>query len=264
MRSRRVCTCRRLTAACLALVVWLGAACIALAGDQESAPAAARSHRDYDFGLPEGTLGLRGSWQFARAGSDLFDFVTEQLTLERSAFDAPAFGADLTVTLTPRLDLVFGLESSFASSSSEYRDYVDNNRLPITQETSLRELDLTAGVKVFLRPRGRRISRFAWIAGTVAPYVGGGVGRLKYDFKQKGDFVDFVDLSVFSATFQSEGWTWSGHVCGGIDVRAYRRLYITGEGRYVFASGDLDSDFVGFEPMDLCGFRLGAGVWVIF
>ena len=32
------------------------------------------------------------------------------------------------------------------------------------------------------------------------------VGALWYEFHQTGDFVDFLDSSVFSDTFQSNGW----------------------------------------------------------
>jgi opacity protein-like surface antigen len=249
---------------CLGFLVLIGPAAAAEGPDAGQPAEAQDAGGDYWFRSPRGAFGVRGGWLFARAGSDIFDFVTDQLTLEKGDFNAPVFGVDLDVALTSRLDLVLGLESSFASTSSEYRDYVDNNRLPIVQETSLREMDLSAGVRVYLTERGRRISRFAWIPGTFAPYAGAGVGMMKYDFKQTGDFVDFEDLSVFSSTFQSEGWTVSGHAYGGLDVRVYRRVYVTAEGRYVWASSEMERDFVGFAPIDLAGFRLSGGVRFAF
>jgi hypothetical protein len=39
---------------------------------------------------------------------------------------------------------------------------------------------------------------------------------------------------------------------------------LTVDGRYVWAAGELGEDFQGFDPIDLAGFRFGAGVNVIF
>lgn len=226
--------------------------------------AQARPSPDFFFGQPRGSIAFRGAWLFASAGSDIFDFVTEQLTIDRRAFDAPALGAELAIRVRPRVDIVVGIDASFTSTSSEYRDFVDNNFLPIAQQTSLRQVDLSASVRVFLRPRGQRISRFAWIPSTFAPYVGAGGGMLKYDLKQSGDFVDFADLSVFTSRFQSEKWTPSAHVFGGAEIRVFRKLYATTEARYVWASADLDTPFVGFDPIDLSGLRCGAGLKLAF
>lgn len=227
-------------------------------------PAASPPAPDFFFGRPKGSVSVRGSWLFARAGSDIFDFVTEQLTLERGAFSAPSVAADLAFTLTRRLDLVIGVDRSASSTPSEYRDFVDNNRQPITQKTDLRVYNTTASVRLLLADRGRGVSRFAWIPNTVTPYVGGGVGAVKYRFRQSGDFVDAVTLRVFSSLLESEGWTASVHAMGGVDVRLFRKLYLTAEGRYVFAAADLGEDFSGFDPIDLSGFRAGAGIRVTF
>lgn len=249
------------------LVAWPLGVTAQPAGQSGPTPATAPAdgpRRDYMFGRPRGSFAVRGSWLFATAGSDLYDFVTEQLTLDKGAFDAPSIAVELDVSLSPRLDVVVGIETSHTSEASEYRDYVDNNELPITQETSLREFGVFGSVKYALTPRGRQVSRFAWIPRTVTPYVGAGGGVVKYDFKQTGDFIDFADLSVFSDTFQSEGWAPSVHAFGGVDVRVYRILYVTAEGRYTWSSAELESDFVGFEPIDLSGFRFGAGVRLVF
>ena len=131
----------------------------------------------------------------------------------------------------PRLRGVGGLE---------YRAFVDNNRLPIQQTTSLKTLNLTGGIRFALAPRGREISRLAWVPSTVVPYVGAGGGMLWYQFRQAGDFIDALDprLAVFSDTFTADGWTPSAHVLGGVDVKVYRRLYLTLDGRYIWAAGD--------------------------
>ncbi len=187
-----------------------------------------------------------------------------QLTLEKSSFNAPTFGGEFAVNVTPRVDVVFGLDYLRSTTPSEYRDFVDNKLLPIEQTTMLQQFNLTGSVKFALTPKGRRVSRYAWIPSTVTPYVGAGGGLVNYEFKQTGDFVDFQDNHVFTDTFISEGWSPSAHGFGGVDVQVHRNLYLSFEGRYNWASADLENKFVGFDPIDLSGFRFGAGFHVVF
>jgi hypothetical protein len=215
---------------------------------------------DFLFGSPNGTIAVRTGWTFARADSDLFTFVQDQLTVERKDFNAPAIGVDLDLAVTPRMNAVAGFEFSGSSKRSEYRDFVDDLRLPINQTTRLREMNLSGSLKFALTPRGREVSSNAWIPSAVTPYVGAGGGALWYEFHQNGDFVDFVDLSVFPDTFQSRGWTPSAHVFGGVDIRAWRRVYFSGEARYLWSHATLGSDFSGFEPIDLAGFKVTGGI----
>ena len=90
---------------------------------------------------------------------------------------------------------------------------------------------------------------------TVVPYVGAGGGAHWYRLRQQGDFVDYVDLSVFTDVFESSGWTPSAHVFGGADIKVHRRLYVTVEARYQWAAGDLGPDWIDFDPIDLSGLR---------
>jgi hypothetical protein len=41
-------------------------------------------------------------------------------------------------------------------------------------------------------------------------------------------------------------------------------LFATIQGRYTQASAELSSDFIDFDPIDLSGFRMSAGINVIF
>src|SRR5688572_19682341 len=128
---------------------------------QQSDPPGRRA--DFLFGRPKAAIALRGSWIFARAGSDLFDFVTEQLTLDKDDFNGPAVAADLAIAITPRFDAQFGFELSRMHASSEYRDLVDNLFLPIEQQTRLKTIHLIGGVRYALAPKGYEVSRLAWV-----------------------------------------------------------------------------------------------------
>lgn len=243
----------------LPVILVLLSAGAAHAGPAEQDPPP-RPAPDFLFGRPDGTIGIRVGWLANNSGSDWYDFVTDQLTLERKNFNAPGIGTDVGITLTRRMDLMVGFDFSQSTTPSEYRRLVDNNRLPIEQTTLMRSVNLTGGLKFALTERGREVGRLAWVPRTVVPFVGAGAGAMWFQMRQSGDFVDFVDFSVFRDVFESKGWTPTAHVMGGVDVRVLRRAYATFDARYTWASGDLGPDWVDFEPLDLSGLRLSAGI----
>jgi opacity protein-like surface antigen len=246
-------------------VATTAAAAAAAPGEgQNSSPQVPLPNPDFLFGRPDGSLAIRGSWVFSRGGSDWYDFVTDQLTINRGSFNTPAIGFELGLAITPRLDILGGVDFNKSTTPSEYRDFVDNNRLPITQTTDLRGLNISGSLRYALVPRGREVGRLAWIPTSVVPYVGAGGGAFWFQLKQRGDFVDFVDLSVFGDVFQASGWTPSAHVFGGTDIQLYRRLFLSLEGRYIWAAGNMGAEWVDFDPIDLSGFRIGTGINVLF
>ena len=215
---------------------------------------------DFLFGRPDGSIGVRGEWLLARAESDIYDFTTELLTVARSDFNAPGLGVDVGFGLTSRVDAVAGFEFSRAVTFSEYRDFVDLNDLPIEQTTALSQVDLTGSLKLALTARGRQIGQYAWVPAAVVPYVGGGGGFIWYRFEQEGDFVDFLDNSIFTDRFESHGWSTSAHLFGGAEISLTQRLALTSEARYVWADATLTQDFTDFDPIDLSGLRITVGV----
>lgn len=228
------------------------------AGEQDPPPPP-RPAPDFLFGRPSGTLGLRVSWLSNRSGSDWYDFVTDQLTIDRKNFNGPGIGTDLGITISPRLDVMVGFDYSQSTTASEYRRFVDNNRLPIEQSTLLRGASISGGLKFALTERGREVGRLAWVPRKLVPYIGAGGGAMWFQVRQHGDFVDYVDLSVFTDVFESSGWAPTAHAFGGVDVRVLRRAYVTIDARYTWASGNLGPDWIDFDPIDLSGLRLSAG-----
>lgn len=212
------------------------------------------------FHQPAGSLALRVGVSNATAGGDLFAFVTNELTLSRGDFSAPLFAIDLGFWNSPRGELSLGVTVTGTRTRSEFRDWLDQNNLPIEQTTTLRREALTMSAKWYLAPRGRSIGRLAWVPSRYAPYVGAGVGRMWYRFRQAGDFVDFTDNHVFNDTFQSKGWTWTGHAMAGVDIAISAPLFVTAEARYTRAAANLGRDFVGFDRIDLSGLTVTAGL----
>lgn len=257
------------------LFLCLGVASIAGAQTASAPPGPALNRPDFLFGEPNGSVGIRGSWMFAHGGTacaepqtcrDIYHFVEDRLTIDPADFNTGAFAADVGVGLTPRTDARFGIEVNRASLASEYRRLVDNNRRPIRQTTTLQQVDLSGGIRFALTPRGRRIGSLAWIPSRVIPFLGAGAGVVWYQLEQRGDFVDeqAPSLPIFTDTLQSQGFAPSVHVRGGVDVQLHGRWYLTLDGRYLWAAGDLGDDFQGFDPIDLAGFRFGAGINILF
>jgi len=212
------------------------------------------------FGAPSGSFAIRGGWAVARAGSDLFAFTTDRLTLSRGDFSSPSGDLDLAFNVNPQTQIVVAMSAAIKSKRSEFRHFIDNNDLPIEQTTNFVRVPLTIGVKRYLTATGRSIGKFAWIPSRFAPYVGTGGGVMYYRFRQSGDFVDFNTLDVFASQYESDGWAATMHVQTGLDYSLSPRFALTGEARYVWAKAPLSQDFSGFQNLDLSGFSTSVGV----
>ena len=259
---------RGLLLSCIALLFLVPPA---FAGDQDQSAnssaqgASAASSPDFLLGRPRGSIGARGSMLVASANSDVFDFVTDTLAIEKSDFNTGSFAAELGYSVSPRFDVLATWDLNSMNHASDYRDWQDNRGLPIQQTTQLKQMNLTLSGKFSLLPRGRAISRLAWIPRTFIPYVGAGGGYGRYEFRQNGDFVDFDNGNrVFSDTFTSRGWAPTFHVLGGTDIQVYRHLLLSLDARYAWQKATLSQDFIDFEPIDLGGFRFGAGIHFAF
>jgi hypothetical protein len=207
---------------------------------------------------------FRGGYALASASSDIFSFTTSQLTTTRHDFDAPTFGSDLAIRLNHRFDLFLGVSWAGEKTPSEFRDWVDQDNLPIQQTTNFVRVPVMAGVRAYLTPRGRTVGKYAWIPARYALYAGAGAGAMWYRFRQEGDFVDFQTLDVFPDRLQSEGWAPAAQGMLGLEFSLMTRLALSLEGRYVFAKADLSRDFSGFDPIDLSGASATMGLAVKF
>jgi len=260
---------QRLRGLCVSVTALVFLASPAFAEQNQSASSSnqttASSPPDFMLGRPRATIGARGSFLVASANSDVYDFVTDVLAIEKSDFNTGSFALEFGYGVTPRLDIIGTMDMNGMNHASDYRDWEDNRGLPIQQTTELKQLNLTVSAKFALIPRGRAISKLAWIPNTFIPYVGAGGGYGKYELRQNGDFVDFDNgNNVFSDTFVSDGWSPTFHVLGGTDIQVFRHMMLSFDARYAWQKATLERDFIGFEPIDLGGFRFGAGVHFAF
>jgi len=220
---------------------------------------AQRAGDGFLFHVPIGTWGVRGGVNLASANSDVFAFVTDQLTLDRSDFNAPAVGTNIAIRLSGANDIVLDVGYSTVSRGSEFRHWVDQNDQPIEQTTSLRRIPITLGFRHYVTSRGRSVGQFAWIPARRSLYVGLGAGIMEYKFHQVGDFIDFTTLNVFHDEFTSQDWTAVAQANAGLDLALGDFVLLNTEARYSWAKAPMSSDYVGFNHIDLSGVSVTAG-----
>lgn len=256
MDARRL---RFVALATSAALAWLAAV------PQARAQSGGEGGQGFLFRPPSSTFGVHLGFDRPSAGSDVFSFVTQQLTLRRSDFAGATVGADLAARLSPRTDLVFSLGYAGAKRSSEYRDWVGTDDLPILQQTTFQRVPLSVGLRAYLTPRGRQVGSLAWVPAKQAFYVGAGAGFMWYRFRQDGEFID-PDTNtagthdIFRARYDSDGWTVLLRGVAGVEVALGTRFFLTGEGRYTWAKARLSDSWVGFDRIDLSGLSFAAGI----
>ena len=240
----------------LAALLLSGTAIMAIAP-----PSHAQSAGDgFLFKAPAGNWTVRAGFDHAFAGSDIYTFVTNELTLNRNDFSSATLGTSFAFRMSPATDLVVDFSYSNASQGSEFRKWVDNNNQPIQQTTSLRRIPITLGLRHYLTSRGRSIGRFAYIPARRALYIGVGGGMMEYKFSQMGDFIDFETLNVFNDQYASQGWTPTAYANAGLDIALGTMTLLNLEARYTWAQAPMSSDFQGFNQIDLSGVALTAGL----
>ena len=232
--------------------------------------AAAQASQGFLFREPVVSLSVRGGFAQAMAGSDLFSFTTENLTLGRRDFSGPALEAAIGIRVAPRFDLVLSGGQSRAVAESEFREFVEQNDAPIEQTTTFSRVPLMASGRMYVTPRGRSIGEFVWIPARAATYVGAGAGGLWYRFRQTGDFVDFATVDdplgavIFTDELESSGWAPAAQAFAGLEYSLTPNWALVGEAKYLWSRADLSRDFESFDPIDLSGFTAGIGLSVRF
>ena len=217
------------------------------------------------FNQPQGRFGIWGGYAIPQAGSGVFDFVQELLTVDKSDFRSSAWRAELAMRATNRFDVAFEVGLSHSQTQSEMRDWVDLDNLAIEQATAFTRVPVTLSLKRYFRDRGRSIGQFAFIPERWSPFVGAGAGLLWYKFSQQGDFVDFQTLDIYYDSLASKGTTPTAHLFAGADVTLGSRFIVSGEGRYSWAHTGMNNfAFEGFDDINLDGFQVMLGLSLTF
>jgi hypothetical protein len=222
-------------------------------------PAAAAAQDGFMFHPPRATLTLRVGPALYNTGSDVFDQLRRDLTLDRRDFRGTAAGLDMGITAGSRLDIVIGLAYAQAERGSEFRDWVDQDEQAIEQLTSLRTLPVTVSARYLLTPRGRSVGTAAWLHRSTVPYVGAGGGATWYQLKQRGDFVDFTDYGIFHDVLETSGFSPIVHAFAGVDHWLAPKLGLNAELRYNYGRATPNQAFRDFDHLDLSGLQATLG-----
>jgi outer membrane protein W len=214
------------------------------------------------FSRPIGHLTVRGGPVMHSANSDLYEFFTTELTLERKDFRAPSLGVELGFVVTPQLDVAMGVSWAQTDKQSEMRDWVDMDDQPIQQTTRLRTIPLTFSARYYPWSRGEALSELAWVPKKVTPYIGAGGGLTWYNLHQQGDFVQESDLSVFTDDYESASHAVTMVAMLGTDVWLSSKIGLNFEARYSSGSAKLTNDFVNWQDLDLSGVQAGVGLTI--
>lgn len=222
------------------------------------------------FREPRVGVGLRLGYgaplgpRLAGGDTDIFGFTQELLTINEGDHDAFAFGGEVSLRLSSRVDLVLDFSNEQSEIVSEFRDWVDQDDLPIQQTTTFIRRPLNLSARYFFWDRGRTVSQFAWVPRNWVPYVGAGAGVTWYKFEQDGEFVDFETFEIFADRLNSKGRGFTGQLLAGLQYTIVPNFVLTGEGRYRFGSGEMDGQFVGFDDINLSGLQFTVGLGARF
>lgn len=216
------------------------------------------------FREPRVSFGFRAGYSVPQSTSGIFAFPLDSLTINN--FNAPYVGGEIAVRMTEHFDLAFVLGWTGIRHRSEYRNWYDQDKLPIEQETRFQTVAGTVGAKYYFGTRGRSIGRFAWVPAKFMPFVSAGVGAVWYKFKQAGDFIDFQSptYDVFSDVLTTSSTAPIAQVGAGVDVSLTKNLILTGEGRFNVARADVNPPFDPSENIDLNGLQMMVGLGLRF
>lgn len=212
------------------------------------------------FRPPTFSITVRATHGAMRARSDVYDFMTDELTLDRGDFAGQGFGIEAALAAHERFDVVLGVSRVQSAERSEFREWLDEDNLPIEQTTKLLRVPATMGLRFYPLGRGRALSTHAWIPARITPYLQGGAGLQWYRLTQEGDFVDYETLNIFHDELRSSGSSVTAQVGGGADYWVTPRIALNADVRYGWGSADLDATFPGFSEIDLSGYQASIGL----
>jgi len=216
-----------------------------------------------------GGLDLRVGAFFPKGGETLFQDLNDLYTPNGSEargvtgrdFNDAFGGVEYNTVLTRNVEFGVHLDGYGHSLDTSYRHYTLPSGDEIRQQLKLDMVPL--GVTLRLVPTSRRAR--------VAPYVGGGVDMVFYDYQEQGNFIDFYDPThpILSDRFKDNGVAFGVHGVAGVRVYLNHDFALVAEGRYQWAKKDMGHDFAPNAPglinrIDLSGPEVVVGVHVRF
>jgi hypothetical protein len=204
-----------------------------------AAPAFAQQSLTVRFGafMPRG--------EDARVENDVLLINRQYLLFDVKDFNAMTVGGEWAVALGEYFEAGAGFDFYQRTVPAVYAEWVNTDGSEIVQDLKLRIMPLTAIVRIL--PLGSKRG--------FQPYVGGGLGVYFWRYSESGEFVDFVDESIFRDSFVASGTSVGPVAVFGLRGRVSNQATLGVEGRFQWGQGNLSQDFLS-DKIDLGGFNI--------
>jgi outer membrane protein W len=217
----------------------VGAFVVAAAVGTLAGPASAQQSLSVQFGA----FSPRG--EDSRTQGDVLVTNQQYLLFNVKDFNAMTVNGDWAISLGEYFEAGAGFGFYQRTVPTVYADWVNADGSEIVQDLHLRIMPLTAIVKIL--PFGSKRA--------FQPYVGAGLGVYFWHYSESGEFVDFVDGSIFRDTFAESGTSVGPVAVFGARGRVSDNVLIGGEARLQWGEGKLSQDFLS-DKIDLGGYSL--------
>lgn len=182
--------------------------------------------------------------------SDLWEVNLENLAYDKADMLDVYWAAELEMFMGRYFSLALEAGHYRQEIYSQYKTAVYDDGTPIYQDFFLRITSLEASFKLY--PLGHRKM--------FNPYFGIGIGIYAWKYYQGGEFVDFVEETVYEGEAHTNAITPGFNTKVGFVYRFKHNMGISFETRYVYLKGNLSSLFEGFEKFDLSNVTFTMGV----
>jgi hypothetical protein len=226
--------------------LWFGLALLMGALVIDAQPA----HAQQTFNVNLGYFTVRG--QDARVSGDVLNADRNFLTFNIKDFNGPSIGGEWLIPLGQYVEAGAGASFTRRTVNSVYTRLVNADNSEIEQQLRLREIPVDFTFRVL--PLGQHNG--------FQPYIGGGLGVIRWRYSESGQFVDTTDNSIFNGSFVQSGTATGPVAMGGL--RFSGSTATAGfEVRYRKADGNLSSVFAG-PKIDLGGWTYQFNVGLRF
>ena len=224
---------------------------------------------------------FKGGYLHLQMRSDLWDIEFENMDFRRKDYYDTSFGLSYEYFINRQVSFVLSVEWYEKAKNGIYKNFVletidgedyafdYGEGFAIEHVYSVSIVPVQASLK--LMPRRR--------AGTIIPYIGGGIGLYIWNVRIQGEMVNFNEseefydpdldadvegYTIYPADAEENRISVGFHAFAGIMLPLVRQVTLDIEAKYNYAEGTLKDSFQGFEPFDLSGFQVTAGLSLWF
>ena len=186
---------------------------------------------------------------------NIFQDAAELFGATKSGWTGPFGGIEYSRRVSPHVELGLHVDGYGRKRNTSYVDYTwDDNDAEIEQTLQVSAVPVGMSLRWFPTDSRRGI----------APYLTVGADIVIWDYREKGDFIDFDTMDINYAEFRSSGATPALHAAAGFRAPLGYDFALTGEARYLFAKkADMGGDFRVYS-IDLSGASATVGLLVRF